>query len=52
MLVVGAREDLITPLPHARQLADHFRGELAMIEGGHLLPFGRDAAIDRWLTKL
>ena len=52
VLVVGAREDLITPLPHARQLADHFRGELAMIEGGHLLPFGRDAAIDRWLTKL
>ena len=50
VLVIGAREDLITPLPHARSLADHFRGELATIAGGHLLPFGRDEALDRWLA--
>jgi pimeloyl-ACP methyl ester carboxylesterase len=52
VLVVGAREDRITPLPHARSLADHFKGTLTVIEGGHLLPFGRDEALDRWLAKL
>jgi pimeloyl-ACP methyl ester carboxylesterase len=50
VLVVGGREDLVTPLAHARALADHFRGSLAIVAGGHLLPFGRDAALARWLT--
>jgi pimeloyl-ACP methyl ester carboxylesterase len=50
VLVVGGREDRITPLAHARALADHFRAELAVVEGGHLLPFGRDAALARWLA--
>jgi pimeloyl-ACP methyl ester carboxylesterase len=52
VLVVGAREDRITPLAHARALADHFRAELAVVEGGHLLPFGRDAVLTRWLASL
>lgn len=50
VLVVGAREDRITPPEHARHLADAFKGELALVEGGHLLPFGRDAVLDRWLA--
>lgn len=50
VLVVGAREDRITPPEHARHLADTFKGELSLVEGGHLLPFGRDAALDRWLA--
>ncbi len=50
VLVVGAREDRVTPPEHARRLADAFKGELAIVEGGHLLPFGRDAVLDRWLA--
>jgi pimeloyl-ACP methyl ester carboxylesterase len=50
VLVVGGREDRVTPLAHARALADHFGAELAVVEGGHVLPFGRDAALGRWLA--
>lgn len=51
VLVVGAREDRIVPPAHARSLADSFKGELALVEGAHLLPFGRDAVVDRWLAS-
>ena len=50
VLVVGARHDRLTPPEHARHLADSFKGELALVDGGHLLPFGRDPVLDRWLA--
>lgn len=39
--VVAARADRITPLSHARRLAEHFGAELTTFYGGHLLQLGR-----------
>ncbi len=41
LLVVGAAGDQITPLDHARRMAEHFRAPLETFHGGHLLQFGR-----------
>lgn len=54
-LVVGAAGDQITPVDHARRLAEHFNAPLEMMPGGHLLQLGRaDAfrAIGRMLGRL
>jgi pimeloyl-ACP methyl ester carboxylesterase len=45
MLVVGARSDRITPVEHAQRLAHHFGARLLSWPGGHLLQFGRGAAL-------
>lgn len=45
VLVVGARSDRITPVEHAQRLARHFGARLLSWPGGHLLQFGRGAAL-------
>lgn len=45
VLVVGARSDRITPVEHAQRLARHFGARLLSWPGGHLLQFGRTAAL-------
>jgi hypothetical protein len=55
VLVLAAVGDKITPLVHARRLADHFGAPLETFHGGHLLQFGRaDAfrAVGRMLGRL
>lgn len=47
VLVVGAKADRITPLSHARRLANHFQAPLATFGGSHLLHFGRGVALQR-----
>ena len=42
--IVGARSDRITPVSHARRLAEHFDAELTTFYGGHLLQLGRGDA--------
>jgi pimeloyl-ACP methyl ester carboxylesterase len=44
VLVLGAEGDRITPVEHARWLADHFRARLHLFHGGHILQFGRAGA--------
>ncbi len=41
VLVIGARADRITPMSHAKRLSRHFRSELSVWPGGHLLQLGR-----------
>jgi pimeloyl-ACP methyl ester carboxylesterase len=41
VMVVGAEFDRITPVAHARKLADHFRCRLELMPGGHLVQIGR-----------
>jgi pimeloyl-ACP methyl ester carboxylesterase len=41
VLVVGAEGDRITKRSHAEALAGHFRSELVVFPGAHLLQFGR-----------
>ena len=41
ILVIGAKADRITPVSHARRLANHFGAQLEAWHGGHLLQFGR-----------
>jgi pimeloyl-ACP methyl ester carboxylesterase len=43
-LVIAARSDRITPVTHARRLAQHLRAPLHAFYGGHLLQLGRGAA--------
>jgi pimeloyl-ACP methyl ester carboxylesterase len=43
-LVVGAENDRITPIAHARRIADHFQCEMRTINGAHLLMLGRGDA--------
>jgi predicted alpha/beta hydrolase family esterase len=55
ILVLGAAGDRITPIDHARRLADHFGAPLEVFSGGHILQFGRaDAfrAVGRLLGRL
>jgi pimeloyl-ACP methyl ester carboxylesterase len=47
VLVIGAKADRITPLSHARRLANHFKAPLATFGGGHLLQLGRGVALER-----
>jgi len=41
VLILAAAGDRITPLNHARWLAEHLRAPLTTFHGGHLLQFGR-----------
>ena len=41
VLVVGARADRVTPVAHARKLANHFGAPLLAWHGGHVLQLGR-----------
>jgi pimeloyl-ACP methyl ester carboxylesterase len=55
ILVLGAAHDQITPVSHARMLAEHFRAPLEIFPGGHLLQFGRAEAfrsVRRLLDRL
>ncbi len=55
VLVLAAEGDRITPIDHARWLADHFGAPLHVFPGGHILQFGRaDAfrAVGRMLGRL
>jgi pimeloyl-ACP methyl ester carboxylesterase len=47
VLVIAAEADQITPVHHARRLADHFDAPLETFAGGHLLQFGRAEAFRR-----
>jgi pimeloyl-ACP methyl ester carboxylesterase len=52
VLVVGAEQDRITPMGHAERLRAHFDCELLVLQGGHLLQLGRDAAFRGLLSVL
>ena len=55
MLVMGAKGDGITPIEHARRLADHLKAPMRALDGGHLLQLWRgDAfhAAGRMLERL
>jgi pimeloyl-ACP methyl ester carboxylesterase len=55
MLVVAAEGDRITPIDHARWLAQHFGAPLHVFHGGHILQFGRAEAfraVGRMLSRL
>ena len=41
ILVIGGERDQITPVAHARKLAEHFRCRIETWHGGHLIQFGR-----------
>jgi len=47
VLVVGARADRVTPIAHARRLANHFGAPLVAWHGGHLLQAGRRRSFER-----
>lgn len=47
VLVIGAKADRITPLSHARRLANHFQAPLSTFSGSHLLQLGRGVAMQR-----
>jgi pimeloyl-ACP methyl ester carboxylesterase len=46
-LVVAGRADAITPLEHARLIAEHFDAPLETFAGGHLMQLGRGDAFRR-----
>jgi hypothetical protein len=55
ILVLGAKGDRITPIHHARRLADHMKAPMRALDGGHLLQLWRgDAfqAVGRMLERL
>jgi len=55
ILVIAGESDRITPIDHARRLADHFGAPLETFVGGHLLQFGRAGAfraVGRLLGRL
>jgi pimeloyl-ACP methyl ester carboxylesterase len=41
VVVLAGESDYVTGVQHARQLSEHFKTDLHMFEGGHLLQFGR-----------
>jgi pimeloyl-ACP methyl ester carboxylesterase len=43
-LVVAAEHDRITPLGHARRIAEHFRCDMRTVGGAHLIQLGRGDA--------
>lgn len=51
-IVVAAEGDRITPLAHARRLADHYQAELVTFPGGHLLQLGRAEGFRAILRRL
>ncbi len=52
-LVLAAKADRVTPLRHAEMLARHFKGDLHVFAGGHILQTWRSRAYstgERWLS--
>ncbi|MDP3278124.1 MAG: alpha/beta hydrolase family protein [Deltaproteobacteria bacterium] len=47
IVVVGADGDQVTPISHAKRLADHFGSALVTFEGAHLLQLGRARALEQ-----
>lgn len=47
ILVIGAKNDQITPFAHAQRLARHFQAPLATLPGGHLIQVGRSSGFRR-----
>ena len=41
VLIVAAEGDRITPVAHARKIAEHFGAEVRLMQGGHLLQLDR-----------
>ncbi len=41
VLVVAAEGDRVTPIEHARRIAEHFGAEMHLLSGGHLLQLDR-----------
>jgi pimeloyl-ACP methyl ester carboxylesterase len=55
ILVVGGERDRITPISHARKLAQHFGCRIETWHGGHLVQLGRGAkfrSIGRFLSEV
>ncbi len=55
VLIIAAEADRITPIAHARRLADHFGARLEAWHGGHLLQLGRSdklREVGRFLADL
>lgn len=52
VLVVAARADQVTPIAHARRLANHFGAPLVAWPGGHLLQLGRKETFERVYSLL
>jgi pimeloyl-ACP methyl ester carboxylesterase len=52
VLVIGGRADRVTPIGHARRIANHFSAPLVAFPGGHLLQFGRRETFDRVFSLL
>jgi len=53
-VVLAGTRDLLTPLPHARKIADNIRGaRLVILPGaGHMLPLERDETVSHELLAL
>lgn len=52
VLVIGAEQDRIAPLSHARALARHFDARLVTMRGGHVVQLGRSSAFDEVERRL
>lgn len=52
VLVGAARADRVTPVSHARKLANHFSAPLLAFQGGHVLQVGRRALFQRVLELM
>jgi pimeloyl-ACP methyl ester carboxylesterase len=51
-LVIAAEHDRITPIGHARRIAEHFGAATITLRGGHLLQLDRQAAFRGLVTML
>jgi pimeloyl-ACP methyl ester carboxylesterase len=51
-VVIGADNDAIAPIAHARALANHFDAPLETWRGGHILQLGRTEAFSKILEKV
>ncbi len=53
--IIAAESDRITPIEHARKLAEHFHCRLETMHGGHLVQLGRNdkfRSVGRFLNEL
>ena len=50
VLVAGGARDGVTPIGHARRLAEHFEAPLVTFHGGHIAQLGRAAAFDAMIA--
>lgn len=52
VLVIGGEVDQVTPIEHARRLAEHLNAKLHTFLGGHILQVGREAGFGEVATML